>query len=164
MADVDHSELIPLPAPAVPSEKSVNGVGGSVSNDLPATEYIIPPYSKDSSIGNLTVDGSKDPAKTPFLQAVSRCKPSASASLTQDQIAKYESLLSTVKSWTDVPDTLAAKVSRSPLTDSERMWLTKDCLLRYLRASKWILSTAATRLQATLSWRRECRDQRYTSQ
>lgn len=35
------------------------------------------------------------------------------------------------------------------------MWLTRECIYRYLRASKWNEAQAATRLQATLIWRRE---------
>ena len=34
-------------------------------------------------------------------------------------------------------------------------WKTNDCILRFLRASKWILPTAIERLEATLKWRRE---------
>ncbi|KAF2838052.1 CRAL/TRIO domain-containing protein [Patellaria atrata CBS 101060] len=35
------------------------------------------------------------------------------------------------------------------------MWLTRDCLLRYLRATKWNQAEASKRLLATISWRRE---------
>lgn len=35
------------------------------------------------------------------------------------------------------------------------MWLTRECILRYLRASKWLVPDATTRLLATLAWRRE---------
>lgn len=35
------------------------------------------------------------------------------------------------------------------------MWITRECLLRYLRASKWSVPDAITRLLATLAWRRE---------
>jgi hypothetical protein len=31
----------------------------------------------------------------------------------------------------------------------------RECLLRYLRAAKWIEATAITRLEDTLKWRRE---------
>ena len=34
-------------------------------------------------------------------------------------------------------------------------WKTNDCILRFLRASKWVLPTAIERLEATLKWRRE---------
>lgn len=35
------------------------------------------------------------------------------------------------------------------------MFLTRECLLRYLRATKWDVAGALKRLQSTLSWRRE---------
>jgi len=35
------------------------------------------------------------------------------------------------------------------------MWLTRECLLRYLRATKWNTPNALKRLQSTISWRRE---------
>ena len=35
------------------------------------------------------------------------------------------------------------------------MWLTRECLLRYLRAAQWSLPEATKRLLATLLWRRE---------
>ena len=35
------------------------------------------------------------------------------------------------------------------------MWLTHECLLRYLRATKWNVSAALKRLMDTLTWRRE---------
>ncbi|KAJ7158685.1 CRAL-TRIO domain-containing protein [Mycena filopes] len=42
-----------------------------------------------------------------------------------------------------------------PLMDAEKMWLSYECILRYLRASKWKVDVAITRLEATLKWRRE---------
>jgi hypothetical protein len=41
------------------------------------------------------------------------------------------------------------------LTEEEKFWLTKECLLRYLRASKWHLGTALARVESTMKWRRE---------
>lgn len=35
------------------------------------------------------------------------------------------------------------------------MWLTRECILRYLRATKWHPVDASKRLLATLTWRRE---------
>ncbi|KAF8313510.1 CRAL-TRIO domain-containing protein [Cantharellus anzutake] len=43
----------------------------------------------------------------------------------------------------------------SALTEEEKFWLTKECLLRYLRASKWNQATAIKRLESSLSWRRD---------
>jgi len=120
------------------------------------TETVIPPYkSALFSNENPTVDGSSYPVKTPFLQPFPDCDPSPSASLTPDQQSKYETVLFTAKSWFEIADTTSHNASKTPISDTERLWLTRECLLRYLRASKWIVPTAITRLLATLTWRRE---------
>ncbi|PVF97232.1 CRAL/TRIO domain-containing protein [Serendipita vermifera] len=41
------------------------------------------------------------------------------------------------------------------LTEIEKYWLTSDCILRYLRATKWQPAEAIKRLEETLKWRRE---------
>lgn len=104
-----------------------------------------------------TVDGSLNPVKTPFIQPALSSTAPPSRVLTPDQENKYTSLLAIAQSWTTLPTTSAdsSKILKTPLTDAEHMWLTRECLLRYLRASKWNLAHAATRLEATLLWRRE---------
>ncbi|KAJ6576581.1 CRAL-TRIO domain-containing protein [Mycena vulgaris] len=47
--------------------------------------------------------------------------------------------------------------SEKALMDVEKMWLSYECILRYLRASKWKVETAINRLEETLKWRREYR-------
>ncbi|OAL05377.1 CRAL/TRIO domain-containing protein [Phaeosphaeriaceae sp. SRC1lsM3a] len=90
----------------------------------------------------------------PLPEPVPGCKPAAPATLTEDQQTKYDQLLADVKSWDSLPTTKAATESE-PLSDDERQWLTRECLLRYLRATKWNLAQAIQRLRATLIWRRE---------
>ncbi|KAJ2920529.1 hypothetical protein H1R20_g16568, partial [Candolleomyces eurysporus] len=46
-------------------------------------------------------------------------------------------------------------LEKGDLTDQEKFWLSRECILRYLRASKWKTATAITRTEATLKWRRE---------
>merc|ERR1712080_106587 len=41
------------------------------------------------------------------------------------------------------------------LNDYERAWLTRECFLRYLRATKWDQAEAISRIELTLAWRRE---------
>ncbi|RAL64814.1 hypothetical protein DID88_001411 [Monilinia fructigena] len=92
------------------------------------------------------------PLKPPFLNPIESSKPPPAPELTEEQQTKYEALLETVKSWTDIP----AKDSKGgPITDSERLWLTRECLCRYLRATKWSATEAPKRLLGTLTWRRE---------
>ncbi|KAF8510786.1 CRAL-TRIO domain-containing protein [Gautieria morchelliformis] len=41
------------------------------------------------------------------------------------------------------------------LHEQEKFWLSNECFIRYLKASKWELHTAIQRLEETLKWRRE---------
>ncbi|CCE79355.1 Piso0_001412 [Millerozyma farinosa CBS 7064] len=42
-----------------------------------------------------------------------------------------------------------------PLSEAEKAWLTRECFLRYLRATKWQYKEAIDRIELTLAWRRE---------
>ncbi|CCE88640.1 Piso0_001412 [Millerozyma farinosa CBS 7064] len=42
-----------------------------------------------------------------------------------------------------------------PLSEAEKAWLTRECFLRYLRATKWHYKDAIDRIELTLAWRRE---------
>jgi hypothetical protein len=101
--------------------------------------------------------------KKPFLQALEIAKPAALPELTIDQTAKYDSVLKTVSSWTGIPTGSTKNAPTSPLTDDERMFLTRECLLRYLRASKWNVADSVNRIRATLVWRREYIDGKLTA-
>ncbi|KAF2087913.1 CRAL/TRIO domain protein [Saccharata proteae CBS 121410] len=101
----------------------------------------------------LPADG---PVKKPFAHPMPQCKPAPPQPLSADQEAKYTSLLEIVQGWETVPTTSAKNAPAEPITDDERMWLTRECLLRYLRAVKWSSANdAAKRIQTTLTWRRE---------
>ncbi|KAL8964152.1 MAG: hypothetical protein Q9183_004657, partial [Haloplaca sp. 2 TL-2023] len=63
-------------------------------------------------------------------------------------------LLETAKTWTEKPSSTPSNPS-IPITDLDRIWLTRECLLRYLRATRWDVDQAAQRLRATLTWRHE---------
>jgi CRAL/TRIO domain/CRAL/TRIO, N-terminal domain len=97
----------------------------------------------------------KGPLKEPIARPLETCKPDPPPELTPEMLRKYDEVLAAVKAWTDVPASTAASAARSPLTDDDRLFLTRECLLRYLRASKWDAPTAVKRLTATLAWRRE---------
>ncbi|KAK3358939.1 CRAL-TRIO domain-containing protein [Lasiosphaeria hispida] len=88
----------------------------------------------------------------PLASPTAESKPVEHPALTEDQQKKYEWLLEHVKEWTQVPST---KEKTGPLTDNEKQWLTKECLLRYLRATKWHEKEAGKRLLDTLTWRRD---------
>jgi len=46
------------------------------------------------------------------------------------------------------------EAEKTQLTEYEKYWLSQECLLRYLRATKGDVKSAITRLEATLAWRR----------
>lgn len=132
---------------AVPGKEVQNGEakGTSTTTDAGAAEgdLALPLSSADNIVHK------------PFARPLDSAVPVPRPPLTTEQKAKYESLLQKVLKWTDVPTGLAAKAPREPITDDERMFLTRECLLRYLRATKWQVDQAEKRLQETLAWRRE---------
>ncbi|CAG8909125.1 unnamed protein product [Penicillium egyptiacum] len=91
----------------------------------------------------------------PFPRPLDTAEPAAPADLTPDQQSKYEAVLKSASSWTTVATKAEKNAPTSPITEDEKMWLSRECLLRYLRATKWNVSEAETRLQSTLTWRRE---------
>lgn len=95
------------------------------------------------------------PFRTIITNPLPTCKPSPPVELSADQQAKYSQVFATVSNWTTVPTTTDKTAKNEPITDDERMFLTRECLLRYLRATKWKVPDALKRLQSTLSWRRE---------
>jgi hypothetical protein len=99
----------------------------------------------------------------PFPEPASGSKPAAAPALTTEQQTKYDELLADVRSWETVPTTSAKAAEATPLTDDERLWLTRECLLRYLRATKWVVPTASQRVRSTLVWRREYGTDRLTA-
>ena len=97
----------------------------------------------------------KGPIRTPFKKPLSSCKIVVRPPLTAEQGSKYAELHKRVDGWKQIPISTEKRASEAPLTDDERMWLTRECLLRYLRATNWNLDNAAKRLIDTLVWRRE---------
>ncbi|KAL4957682.1 CRAL-TRIO domain-containing protein [Aspergillus filifer] len=104
---------------------------------------------------NLPLSAADGLIQKPFPRPLDTAKPASPAALTGDQQAKYDSALKAVSEWTTVPTTAAKNAPTEPITDDERMFLTREAILRYLRATKWNTSEAVARLQRTLTWRRE---------
>lgn len=124
--------MLKILSPFLPSMASVNA-------SIPSGVSVL----DEKKDGTLSV-----PLETPPATST----PVANPPLTSQQQSKYDWLLERAKSWTEVP---SAKGKNGPLTDSEKMWLTKESLLRYLRATKWDQGEAEKRLLETLTWRRE---------
>lgn len=75
--------------------------------------------------------------------------------LKEGEEAKYNEVL---KHFQNADLTVPIKpkaIEKAPLSDRERAWLTRECFLRYLRATKWIVKDAIQRLELSLAWRRD---------
>lgn len=102
-------------------------------------------------------DQTPGPRMTPIAAPTPDSKPAPRPELTEEQKEKYEAILEKAKAFTEIKcEKQADKEDKSgPITDGERAWLTRECLLRYLRATKWTVEDSTKRLLATLAWRRE---------
>lgn len=126
-----------------------------VQNDKVPDKILTKEVQSSSTSNNATIDGGTNPVKTPFIYPSSTSSPAAPRIYSPDQEAKLASLLSTLQSWKDIPTSTKTNAPKKPLADSERMWLTRECILRYLRASKWNESQTTIRIMNTLVWRRD---------
>lgn len=139
----------------VPSdmEKTTTALNDVKLVDEPKSEQqTVPPASTTLKLPHVAKDGL---IKTPLDAPLDTSKPAVRPPLTADQEQKYQILLANVLKWTDKPTDSSKDAKKSPLTESERMFMTRECLLRYLRASSWNLATAEKRVENTLVWRRE---------
>ncbi|EAW17493.1 CRAL/TRIO domain protein [Aspergillus fischeri NRRL 181] len=143
-----------LSAPSNPVENQT-----SAATTLQSTAQVLPSNTSASDEKDIELDLPTSAAdglvQKPFPRPLDTARPAALAELTPDQQSKYEAVLKAVSEWTTVPTTSAKNAPTAPITDDERMFLTRECLLRYLRATKWNVAEAITRLQRTLTWRRE---------
>ncbi|KAF8071928.1 CRAL-TRIO domain-containing protein [Lyophyllum atratum] len=80
------------------------------------------------------------------------CEADPRANLSDTERDMYNSVL---EHFSD-PAYQIPTLEKGELTEAEQFWLSCECLLRYLRATKWKSAAAAIqRLDATLKWRRE---------
>ncbi|KIW86310.1 hypothetical protein Z517_01706 [Fonsecaea pedrosoi CBS 271.37] len=127
----------------------------------PTTELPAPPPAKTLNLPRTAAEGV---IKTPLAEPLETSKPAPRPELEIEHENKYASLLKIVSAWTEIPETSAKGSNTTPLTDSERMFLTRECLLRYLRATSWNVAQAETRLKSTLIWRREYGLEKHTKE
>ncbi|CAK7902511.1 phosphatidylinositol transfer protein Pdr16p [[Candida] anglica] len=92
---------------------------------------------------------------TPFEQPVNPLKE-PTFDLTEEQQAKYDHVLAHFKEYIkkDIPVNSTSGAATHPVLIEERAWLTKECFLRYLRATKWKEDAAIQRIEDTIVWRR----------
>lgn len=156
MTATDSAEVAPIAPPTsngdvVKPETSAPAVEPVVDSQMEAAP-VSPPKAIDLGLPTSAADGL---IQKPFPKPLDIAKPQTVSELTPDQQPKYESVLKTVLSWATVPTKSEKSAPTEPITDDERMWLTRECILRYLRATKWNVAQAEERIQATLTWRRE---------
>lgn len=134
-------------------EVETNGSTVEKQDPTPATgQTESPTQADDLDFPTSAADGL---IQKPFAKPLSTVQTPPPAQLTSDQQSKYDAVFKAVSAWTTLPTTLAKNAPTESITDDERMFLTRECLLRYLRATKWNVDEAITRLQQTLTWRRE---------
>ncbi|KAG6041586.1 hypothetical protein E4U41_003323 [Claviceps citrina] len=104
------------------------------------------------------------PRRTPLEAPTPSSLPEPRPELTPDQEAKYETLLEKARAFTEITcskelkqptENKDHKDKSGPIADRERAWLTRECLLRYLRATNWAVKESEQRLLDTLAWRRD---------
>lgn len=92
----------------------------------------------------------------PFEAPADSVKPPKEKEITADQEEIYQKVLAHFQNDKLV---IATKEHEShemaPLSDDEKAWVTRECILRYLRATKWVSKDAIDRITGTLAWRRE---------
>ncbi|KAF3162035.1 hypothetical protein TWF788_002146 [Orbilia oligospora] len=118
-----------------------------------------PPATKSSAAAQVTyTTAESEPTNTkttPYGSPAASATIPSPPDLTPEQTALYAELLKQCKTITTVAVSTAKDAEKVPLTDIDRIFMTKECLLRYLRATKWVVADAKKRIEATLTWRRE---------
>lgn len=111
---------------------------------------------------NLGVDGEGRPKEINHFSGIfpiphPDCKPNPAPEYTEEQEMKYQDVLQHFKSLSEYPLSLKPDDKRrEPLTDWEKLrMLSRESILRYLRATKWDVRQAKRRLTETIAWRRE---------
>ncbi|KAG7927309.1 hypothetical protein KL925_002680 [Ogataea polymorpha] len=104
------------------------------------------------------VDGDRPISTKPFeVPSDSIQKPSLQDAETEEQRTKYNIVLKHFQSTEKYP-VLEKNCNASDyveLNDFEKAWLSKECLLRYLRACGWNVDETIKRLTSSIAWRRE---------
>jgi hypothetical protein len=148
----EYSDLVAEKAAVDAAESRAPSSTASSFKDAPEAQDAV---KKEETKAATVPETPTGPVKVPFPHPLPHCTPVAQPELTPEQTKKYEDLLKVVEAWTEIPVTSGRWAKKEPITDEEKMWLTKECLLRYLRATKWSPTEAPKRLLATLTWRRE---------
>lgn len=92
---------------------------------------------------------------TPFEQPLFPTKP-PTFDLSAHEEKCYAEVLRHFEEYVKTPAPVndSANAPTHELTADEMAWLTKECFLRYLRATKWKVPAAIKRIEETIVWRR----------
>ncbi|KAF9496708.1 CRAL/TRIO domain-containing protein [Pleurotus eryngii] len=86
----------------------------------------------------------------PVPSAPADCKPSPELTATEDEL--YSKVLAHFSN----PEYVIPGLAKGQLKEEEKFWLSRECIIRFLRAVKWATAEKAIeRLEETLKWRRE---------
>jgi len=133
-----------LPSSETPSDPTASDGAAAISESATAPDL--------TKVSTLT----KTPRKLPFESPAPEAVKPQRVQLTAEEQAKYDAVLEHMKSITSLPTSSAKKSKETaPLSEVEQYFLTRECLLRYLRATKWNVAEAKKRLEGTIIWRRE---------
>lgn len=127
----------------------------SISNSASETTSVSSKSSTTSSSTTKKDTGKYIKCYTPFDKPVNPIKPPV-FDLTEEEQGKYDAVLKHFEEYVkkELPVNDQANAAKHAVLDEEVAWLTKECFLRYLRASKWKLETAIKRIEDSFVWRR----------
>lgn len=110
-----------------------------------------------SSTGTAVVNPTLKSFTGVFRAPEQGCRPTPPAKLEADQEAKLSEMLSYFRALEDYPCSLKpGETKREPANDWEKLrMLSRESMLRYLRATKWDVPSAKKRLTESIAWRRE---------
>ncbi|KAF5101235.1 hypothetical protein D0Z03_000629 [Geotrichum reessii] len=91
------------------------------------------------------------PCVGPFPQPSSNTSIPARPELDKTQAAKYDEVLQYFLNFDKEP----TSEKHVPLSDDDKLFITRDCILRYLRATKWVVPDTIKRIEGTLAWRHQ---------
>lgn len=111
--------------------------------------------SKSTSVSASSTKPGLIKRHVPFEEPLNPIKPPV-FDLTPEQEEKYDKVLKHFQEYVtkEIPVNDTSDAPTYPVTIEEKSWLTKECFLRYLRASKWKVDHCIKRLEDTIIWRR----------
>ena len=111
--------------------------------------------SKSTSTSGISAKPGLIKRHVPFEEPLNPIKPPL-FDLTPEQEQKYKQVLEYFQDYAtqEIPVNDSSGAPKHAMTEEEKAWLTKECFLRYLRASKWKVDNCIKRIKETLIWRR----------